>query len=581
MAALAAALAAALLLLSPAAGEPAELQTADGLRLVFGSNADLSAASIDDHPLAPTGVGGGGFSVRSYTAPTRTELLHDPDFSAGTGWIEVGGGFRRNTSGGITLHNAVTNVTSAAQQRVVLPSSVSRSALSLRLSGWAATDGLVSNGTCADDGGCRLHDTFGLSCAVEYSDGSVLGPPLLAPAVFQSGAHGPQYSFTSLDIPPNAASGATIVALLISAELRGYAGTATFHNASLTLFPQIPFEAAGPTGALRKLNSSALALTATTPASSPLSLALDATLVALPTHVRVDGRVALAKSQPGESEPESAAGDDHAITLRFAVPVDGTGWLLGLDADTSSTVNATGSAAGGRRSRGYYDGAGEEGTTEGEVMVPPFASDWYPFLSLTSPPAGADAPTLELEDHQPKDRDRDTNGIKGQGEPDLGGAGGMGLAIGVPMERTVYISRADYTPPPQPSAASPAPTTHDLSSSAHAEGEDDDEHTQASSITGLLSIEFDLAISPRSAVFNSSTAFSFVLFKLDQPSWGFRCDRSTSLLCLHSAAVYCPNHTTWRGCYLLNKLAPAVLLRWSGRRCRSTTSFSLRRTARR
>jgi hypothetical protein len=148
-------------------------------------------------------------------------------------------------------------------------------------------------------------------------------------------------------------------------ELRGYAGTVTFHNASLSLFPQVAFEAAGP-NALRKINSSALALTAATAPTSPLPLALDATIVAHPTHVRVDGRVSLAAvaAADGDSSrislPESAAGDDHAVTVRFSVPVDGAGWTLGLDADTSSVINASGLPAGGRRSRGYYDGAGEE-----------------------------------------------------------------------------------------------------------------------------------------------------------------------------------------------------------------------------
>ena len=49
------------------------------------------------------------------------------------------------------------------------------------------------------------------------------------------------------------------------------------------------------------------------------------------------------------------------------------------------------------------------------------------------------------------------------------------------MERTVYISRADYTPP-----------------------------TNGSTSGGLLGISFDLAISPRSAYFNHTTTFSFV-----------------------------------------------------------------------
>ena len=70
---------------------------------------------------------------------------------------------------------------------------------------------------------------------------------------------------------------------------------------------------------------------------------------------------------------------------------------------------------------------------------------------------------------------------------------------------TVFISRTDYVP----SASSTAT---------------DDDAVPTSSVAGggLITISFDLAISPRSHAFNSSTAFSLVLFKLDSPAWGFR-----------------------------------------------------------
>ena len=111
-------------------------------------------------------------------------------------------------------------------------------------------------------------------------------------------------------------------------------------------------------------------------------------------------------------------------------------------------------------------------------MVPPFSSDWYPFLCLTSQskptrvPAATEATADGVQRHN---RERKH----------------VGLAIGVPMERTVYITRADYTPLQRMDTdRSPA--------------------TAAAATGGLLSISFDLAISPRSAVYNRSSAFSFV-----------------------------------------------------------------------
>ena len=270
----------------------ASVRTADGLELRFDGAGAVAGAAIGGRSLPGSGLG--GFSVRSYTAPTApgAELLSDPRFETQSGWTPSGGGFRREGGAGIVVHNAVTNVSSAAVHRLALPASAAASAargpLALRLSGWASSDGLVSNGTCADDGNCRLHDVFGLTCTVEYSDGSSVGPPLLAPAAFQSGAHAAQFSFASLELPPPP-PGSTITALQISAELRGYAGTARFHNASLALFPAVPIEATG-SDALRKLNGSSLAISAAAPPSSLLPLRLNATVAAHAAHIRVDGK---------------------------------------------------------------------------------------------------------------------------------------------------------------------------------------------------------------------------------------------------------------------------------------------------
>jgi hypothetical protein len=112
-------------------------------------------------------------------------------------------------------------------------------------------------------------------------------------------------------------------------------------------------------------------------------------------------------------------------------------------------------------------------------MVPPFSSDWYPFLCLTSQseatgvPVAMEATAVGVQRHNSERKH-------------------VGLAIGVPMERTVYITRADYTPLPR--------TDTDRSPAA----------TATAATGGLLSISFDLAISPRSAVYNRSSAFSFV-----------------------------------------------------------------------
>ena len=158
--------------------KPISLATADGLRLSF-TGAALSAATIDGAPLAPSpsSGGGGGFAVRSYTAPTEAgaELLKSPLFDRPHGtWAPTGGGYQlAPANGGIVVTNEKTNASSAATQRVALAPTAGP--LTLRLSGWASTDGLRSNGTCADDGACRLHDTFGLTCSVLYSDGTALG----------------------------------------------------------------------------------------------------------------------------------------------------------------------------------------------------------------------------------------------------------------------------------------------------------------------------------------------------------------------------------------------------------------------
>ena len=107
-------------------------------------------------------------------------------------------------------------------------------------------------------------------------------------------------------------------------------------------------------------------------------------------HIRIDGQVTL-RDAPA-AELRSAAGDDHALTIQFVVPVeidDKTEcWQLGVDAHTAVGVPSHGcfnrsgvserhpdrGTLHGRRQRGYYDGGGEEGTVEGEDMVPPLPS---------------------------------------------------------------------------------------------------------------------------------------------------------------------------------------------------------------
>lgn len=100
-----------------------------------------------------------------------------------------------------------------------------------------------------------------------------------------------------------------------------------------------------------------------------------------------------------------------------------------------------------------------------------FASgtDWYPLLPLS---------VWQQQASSTSDRNEEQ----------------VGIAIALPMEPTVYVSRADF------SFASAAGTT-----------------------SGMLSLSFDLALTPRGrGAYKRSTSFSLVLYKLDRPKWGFR-----------------------------------------------------------
>ena len=89
----------------------------------------------------------------------------------------------------------------------------------------------------------------------------------------------------------------------------------------------------------------------------------------------------------------------------------------------------------------------------------------------------------------------------------------VGIVIALPMEPTVYVSRADF------SFASSVETT-----------------------SGMLSLSFDLALTPRGAgSYNRSTSFSLILYKMDYPKWGFR-TALDKYYALHPS-VYGPSRT--------------------------------------
>ena len=430
------------------------VRTGDGLSMGFEGSA-LASVAVGPVELRSATLPAAGFSVRSYTAQVAgSDLLANPSFAVpGQGhveakfWASAGSGYARDASThDLVLHNSAANSSSRAVQVYKLHRDAlnrygedGHGDVSFRLSGWASSAGLKSLGTCADEGSCRLHDRFGFSAIARYSDGSTVALPL---AAFQSEVHGPEYSFTAIDLPANR-GGSLLHSLEISLELTGYQGTARIHNVSLTLFPLVPLL----NGTSTRVNATAIRITNTM--THPLPLHFEATVAAHEAHVRIDG--AASGVGPGCSAGVSAAGTDHALTIRFALPVasrDGR-WFLGTAPDAAVALGASTGVHAGRSTRGYYDGAGEEGTPEGMSMVPPFSSDWFPILALSN--------------------------------------GSLGLAIGVPMERTVQISRAEYY-----------------------------------ASTQLLSLSFDLAISPRSAAFNCTTAFSMIIYRINKPAWGFR-----------------------------------------------------------
>eukprot|EP01043_Picozoa_sp_COSAG02_P045843 COSAG02_NODE_4232_length_5607_cov_1.383805_1_plen_501_part_00 len=411
--------------------------TADGLRLAF-DGAKLVGTSIGGRTLRNSNstASPGGFRVRSYTslAPSKAEPLSNSNFNIpgetdalARDWTSVGGGYRRqlqmDKTAAIVLRNDRTNLSAGAAQDVLLSREVwgSRNGtlgpVALRLSGWAAADNLRSDGTCADEGSCRLHDAFGLSATLTFiaTDGAKRSISLPT-ASFQSGSHMPEYSFAVLEIPSlsrvqrdsqynGTKPSANIIAesevvnasLRVVLMLKGYAGTVTFTNISLVRMPWTDFVNVEGGKALTRLNSSALRINAVTQPSSIEDnvaavppLALNATISARERHIRIDGKVTLLDAPIAALQ--SAAVDDHALTIQFSIPVDidekKECWKLGIDADTitgiphdkcqvgSEAINEYGGRGllHGRRQRGYYDGAGEEGTVEGEVMVPPLPS---------------------------------------------------------------------------------------------------------------------------------------------------------------------------------------------------------------
>eukprot|EP01043_Picozoa_sp_COSAG02_P045844 COSAG02_NODE_4232_length_5607_cov_1.383805_2_plen_622_part_00 len=100
-------------------------------------------------------------------------------------------------------------------------------------------------------------------------------------------------------------------------------------------------------------------------------------------------------------------------------------------------------------------------------MVVVVGADWYPLLPLwRQPEASVNSQNVEE----------------------------VGIAIALPMEPTVYVSRAEFS----------------YSSSS-------------GTLSGMLSLSFDLALTPRARGFyDRATSFSLVLYKLDAPKWGFR-----------------------------------------------------------
>jgi hypothetical protein len=503
------------------AGGDLSVTTGDGLSFTFGGRGALKSAAVRGRPLAPPAAANGrrqataaGFSYRSYTAPSvaAAEMLQNPTFSklggsprAAADWAPSGGGYTLE-GGALVLSNHKTNTTSMATQTVPLPTGgLAAAAGALRLTGWASAERLQSDGTCADEGSCVLSDTFGLVATLVFADGSRRRSPLTARAArggnlgdlpppnpgrpvatFLSGTHGPQYSFAVVDLVPlapeeeeaaGASGGAGVVHVVTAVEiglvLAGYAGTVRFHNCSLVPFPATSFAASIATASTTAINATAISIASLLPATSPrsrfggsgvagLPLQLQATVAAHPRHLRIDGRIALLDG--GDADGESSSPRDEAVTVSFGVPVGPaatpTGWSVGTSPDESSALAAAATAPiFGHRDRGYYDGRGEEGTVEGMDMAPPFASDWYPLLTVT---AADDADGSDA-------------------------AAAAGVAVAVPMERVVYISRAEYRPADR-----------------------------------LLVLSFDLALTGRSTAFSKATSFSLLVYSLDHPSWGFR-----------------------------------------------------------
>eukprot|EP00037_Helgoeca_nana_P024131 m.254741 g.254741 ORF g.254741 m.254741 type:complete len:477 (-) comp26542_c1_seq2:1803-3233(-) len=115
---------------------------------------------------------------------------------------------------------------------------------------------------------------------------------------------------------------------------------------------------------------------------APTSIAVEATFEGLPTSIRINGTIHRTDNQPLT---------DRAISLTFSLPINATGWHFADGLDSDFILGGTDSAIGSQYQNPEL----------------PFPTDIYPFFALTNPD--------------------------------------VGLAIGVPVDGPIFVSRAKYT----------------------------------------------------------------------------------------------------------------------------------------